>query len=65
VVGTSFAGERETEQQMPKEQDQRATGSRSALKFMGDISKTNAHNLYAEGASNPRSFFYTKKEGKQ
>jgi hypothetical protein len=42
----------------------RATGSCSALNFLGDISKSNAHNLYARGASNPTFFFYPQKEGK-
>jgi hypothetical protein len=42
----------------------RATGSCSALNFLGDISKTSAHNLYAPGATNPTFFFYPQKEGK-
>jgi hypothetical protein len=41
----------------------RATNSRSALNFLDDISKTNAHNLYAEGATNPRFFLYPAERG--
>ena len=41
----------------------RATGSCSALNFLGDISKSNAHYLCVEGATNPRFFFYPAERG--
>ena len=41
----------------------RATGSRSALNFLGDISTTDAHNLYAEGGYQPEILLLPRKEG--